>query len=269
MLVNATIFDPATGRCDETGALNVARNAATATTLNDGRVLVVGGETTLPGGLLGVVASSELYDSARASFAPAANMTAARELHTATLLSDGTVLIAGGEGHFGDALKTAEIYDPAAGVFRPTGDLVFAVYKHTATLLDDGKVLIAGGEDATGYATDETQVYDPSKRRFYAAGKLSSVRKDHTATKLRDGEVLIAGGEDNWGHTLSSTDLYNPRTGEFRPTAGMKSPHEDHGASLLGDGRCWSRAASTQPAASRRSLNYTIRSPEPLFAPAT
>src|ERR1044072_4407312 len=87
-------------------------------------------------------------------FTPTGNMSVARVNHTATLLPDGTILIAGGS-QIGP-LNSAERYDPALGTFSPTGSMAVTRYGHTATLLANGKVLIAGGFNGTGVAARGT-----------------------------------------------------------------------------------------------------------------
>ena len=87
---------------------------------------------------------------ARTGFSPTGSMGTARELHTATLLPDGRVLVTGGDDGSGStALALAELYDPKTGQFSPTDSMATARENHTATLLSDGRVLIAGGDNGT------------------------------------------------------------------------------------------------------------------------
>jgi hypothetical protein len=123
------------------------RSLHTATLLADGRVLIAGG-VFLSGGTF-FFAGAELYDPATGAFIPTGNLSTPRYLHTATLLPNGKVLIAGGNDFFG-ALATAELYDPVTGTFSPTQRMGASRYSHAATLLSDGTVLISGGFGGAG-----------------------------------------------------------------------------------------------------------------------
>src|SRR6266516_4856196 len=101
---------------DNTGSLNTARYAHTATLLPSGKVLVAGG---FNGSYL---SSAELYDPATGSWSSTGNLTTARHGHTATLLPSGKVLVAGGDNSSG-FLSSAELYDPATGSWSSTGSL--------------------------------------------------------------------------------------------------------------------------------------------------
>src|SRR5580704_6053590 len=146
--------------------------------------------------LFGVASSAPIaMAQSPGSFMSTSNLTTPRYIHTATLLNNGKVLIAGGLGPSipPHALSSAELYDPSTHTFTPTGDMTAARYGHTATLLPDGRVLIAGGADpgdppngdiieGTGAASAE--IYDPSTGTFTATGGMTAVRAFHTATLL-------------------------------------------------------------------------------------
>ncbi len=128
-----------------TGSLNTGRAFHTATMLNNGMVLIVGGNDSNGNPL----ASAELYNPATGTFTDTGNLNAARVSHTATLLNNGMVLIAGGEGSSG-FLNTAELYNPATGTFTIAGgNLNTPRLGHTATMLNNGMVLFAGGENSS------------------------------------------------------------------------------------------------------------------------
>ena len=184
-----------------------------------------------------ITGSSKSIEVAR--FIPTGSMTTARELHTATLLGDGKVLIAGGSDGV-DYLKTAELFDPSTGTFTATASMNAARIFHTATLLGDGKVLIAGGYD--GKATLATaELFDPLTGTFTAAGSMTTARDGHTATLLsngtlpNNGKVLIAGGVGGLG-ILATAELFDPSTGIFTSTGSLPGRRGNHTATLLKDG---------------------------------
>jgi hypothetical protein len=158
------------------------------------------------------------------------SMTVARVSHTATSLTDGTVLLAGGAG-----LATAEKYDPGTGKFTPTtGSMSVSRDGHTATLLKTGKVLITGGQaDLTAAAYASAELFDPSTGMFTpTTGGMGVARTGHNATLLADGKVLITGGS-----TLIA-ELFDPNTGMFTPTTGkMVTARSEDTATLLTNGK--------------------------------
>ncbi len=177
------------------GDMKDARVRHSATLLSDGTVLVAGGASLSdPQGLgSNALASAELYVSAYTGFTSLPNMNAARWGHTATLLRDGSVLIAGGFDATGNALQSSERYLPETKQFLPGPDLAAARGLHTATRLADGRVLIAGGatERSLSTAVDPAEVYDPSTGLFALVGSHQGATVPSAAALLSDGRVLL------------------------------------------------------------------------------
>ncbi len=216
-----------------TGSLNASRTYQTATMLNNGLVLIVGGYNTN-----GPLASAELYDPATGGFALTGSLNTARWLHTATLLNNGMVLIAGGyNAASGGYLGSAELYNPSTGTFSYTASpLNTARDWHTATLLQNGMVLLAGGYGANGFL-DAAEIFDPTNQTFMPTGNMNSSRASHTATLLNDGTVLIAGGNDGYGY-FNVAEIFSPATASFSyTTTGLITARSLHTATLLNDGQ--------------------------------
>ncbi|MGH9679132.1 MAG: Kelch repeat-containing protein, partial [Candidatus Acidiferrales bacterium] len=155
-LASAELYDPATGTFSSTGTMTVARFGATATLLNNGKVLIAGGASSSAAGNSNN--SAEIYDPATGTFTATGNMTTARYEHTATLLKNGKVLIAGGVSLYYANGPGPELYDPATGTFAATGNMTdYYRSNFTTTLLNDGKVLIAGGY--VSGLTDTAELY--------------------------------------------------------------------------------------------------------------
>jgi Big-like domain-containing protein/galactose oxidase-like protein len=224
-----------------TGSLNVARESHTATLLNNGMVLIVGGGD-FSSSSSSVLASAELYDPVTQLFTVTGSLNTARYSHTATLLNNGMVLIAGGTtiGVPGQTLTSAELYDPALRTFTSTGSMRFPRTIATATLLNNGMVLIAGGSGVGSQdsALATAELYDPATGTFTLTGGMGTARDHHTATLLNNGKVLIAGGyfHNFVDGALASAQLYDPATGTFTPTGTMTIERASHMATLLDDG---------------------------------
>src|SRR4051794_6845845 len=213
----ASLYDPASDTYTATGAMAQGRVLHTATLLQDGKVLVAGGAgaainldpSSAGQSSSAPIATAELYDPGSGTFSATGSLSTGRSFHTATLLQNGRVLIAGGSDATNASLASAEIYDPQTGTFTKTGDMSTVRSFHTATLLQDGKVLIVGGlSDSSGSgsgsgadtAPQSAELYDPESGTFTKiAAPLVAARSLHTATLLKDGKVLIAGGLDAGG----------------------------------------------------------------------
>jgi hypothetical protein len=236
--INGSTTLTATANFVPTGSMNTARFYHTATQLNNGDVLVVGGfaSSSFSSVGSGPLASAELYNPVTASFAPTASLNTARSEQTATLLSNGMVLIAGGYDWNGNPLASAELYNPSTATFIPTGSLNVARYNHTATLLANGTVVVAGGTIGNGNVVASAELYNPTTGTFTSTGSLNTARAYHSATLLNNGTVLIAGGINTGIFGLNSAEIYNPLTGIFTATGTMTSGHAFHSATLLNNG---------------------------------
>jgi catechol 2,3-dioxygenase-like lactoylglutathione lyase family enzyme len=267
---SAELYDPVTGTFSPTGSMGTPREFQTSTRLADGRVLIAGGYTgaspsagtgitlasyRLVESAASVLKTAELYDPATGTFSPTGSMAAPRQQHTATLLADGRVLIAGGLSGPSPAtagrvtlagyrtaevdafLTSAELYDPATGRFSKTGSMSTPHRGHTATLLQDGRVLVVGNGGETSPSSRAADVYDPATGRFSKTGSMKTGRWLHTATLLQDGRVLITGGRSPKDSVYISAEIYDPRSGTFGSAGSMREGRQQQTATLLADGR--------------------------------
>ena len=215
----AELYDPATGTWVATGDMLEARRHHTATLLADGRVLVTGGGTSTA--IEKVLASAEVYDPRTGAWTSTASLRGPRQGHTATLLPDARVLIAGGQD------RTAEIFDPVTGTWTATTEMSEPRDVSTATRLLDGRVLFVG---ATAH------LYDPTTASWTPTGSMAQGRSGgHTATLLQDGRVLVAGLSAPLPR--QGAELYDPRTNSWTRTSDMVEPRAWFAAGLLSDGK--------------------------------
>jgi hypothetical protein len=238
VLATAELFDPAAGTFTPTGAMTTPRFWHTATLLANGKVLVTGGSPQL-GDLSGGdnsddLSTAELFDPATGTFTATGAMSKPRSEHTATLLANGTVLLAGGA-----AGNAAELFDPATGSFAATGELtVGGRWGCSATLLKDGTVLIAGGRDSEdvfdGFPLNDAELFNPATGIFTATGVMKQFRYEHAAALLNNGQVLLTGGFN--GIPVQDAELFDPTTRSFSGTGIMGTARADHTATLLEDG---------------------------------
>ena len=233
-LADAELYDPDTGTFAPTGGYAAPGGCdfcASSTLLADGRVLFPS-QAYAP----------QLYNSVTGTFSVTTSMNDCDS--AATLLMNGKVLFAGGEGDDCGRSAYAELYDPTTGIFVPTGRMASGRVWHTLTLLRDGTVLVAGGEtDACTVnfsispfngvycvfagSVMSAELYNPATGTFSPAGDMTMPRETHTATLLDDGRVLIAGGMSYGGIGIFSggtatAELYTPTA--LTPAAAVRKP---------------------------------------------
>lgn len=213
--------------------LQTARYAHTATLLQTGKVLIVGGyKNQTPATYL---ADVELYDPLKGTSRTIAALSVARGYHTATLLPNGKVLIVGGVGNGGFYLNSAEIFDPLTESWTFTSSMASGRAWHTATRLTNGKVLVVGGKNgpSTTAFVSTAELYDGLTGNWSSAGTLLNPRINHTTTLLSDGQVLVVGGRTLEYSILDKAELYNPQTNSWRLTAPLPQSRELHTATIL------------------------------------
>jgi hypothetical protein len=236
MSASAELYDPVARSLTPTGDMFVARNFATATVI-DGGVLVIGGFDNMTGS----VGTIERYDTASGMFVPSnVTLTYGREAHTATLLDDGHVLLAGGLQARGLRFQnTLELYDPATDTVRTSvSTLVPPRGFHDAVwLATRGAVLLIGGDSGMGELatavrwTAGEDAIDPTHSDRAHAGKAVA------AALLPSGHVIVAGGANATDGTLVDVDEYDPATDRFTPATAMSTRRMAHTLTALGDGR--------------------------------
>ncbi|CAF1263870.1 unnamed protein product [Adineta steineri] len=164
------------------------------------------------------------------------NMTNARSDHTASVLSNGKVLVTGGGGNSG-LLNSAELYNPSTGTWTSTGNMTNARMDHTASVLSNGKVLVTGGTPDNRVFLDSAELYDPLTSTWTTTGTMTNGRAYYTASVLLNGKVLVTGGYSNGYTILNSAELYDPSTGTWTTTGNMTAARYFHTASVLSNGK--------------------------------
>jgi hypothetical protein len=235
VLGSAEIYDPAAGTVSTTGSLNTPRTAHAAVLLSGGslagQVLIIGGldATNTP------LTTMELYDPGTGAFSLLpATLASGRANLSATVIPDGRVVIAGGNGS-----TQVEAFQPVSGTVAVIGSMLQARQFHTATLLPGSRVLFVGGAWNGQLAGAEVCDLSQATPTFTATGNMAVPRMNHSATVLPSGIVLVAGGGDIVPPSFSTTasaELFDPASLQFFPTGSLLEQLQNHTATLLPDG---------------------------------
>lgn len=214
--------------------LHTPRMWHTATSLADGRVLLVGGSQAVDDFLTGV----DIVDPATGQTSPAAPLNRPRQAHTATLLQDGRVLVVGGYALPWQWLNDAEVYDPIQDVWTEVPPLHPHGVTHSATVMQDGRVLVVGGNIGSGLFTERAEIFDPRTLAWIEAPSLPAKRANQSAQLLNDGRVLVVGGQTDASDLVGGDALlYDPQANTWTATGPMVKPRIWAQSALLGDGR--------------------------------
>ena len=241
------VFDPSTNSWTPLPNPPTQRTGPDMVLLDDGRVLVFGGFDTEPSSpqdaILPFVGTTEIFNPETGEWQQAATMDQPLFRQTAVPLSDGRVLVVGGDMLDGTLTGSAraEIYDPATDTWTPTEDMGVERGRPNAVLLSDGRVLVTGDRFLDIQAlTGKAEVYDPDTGTWTPTEDLSKPIVDHSLTLLPDGRVLAAGGAHplNINHgDYATTEIFDPATNSWSPGPELSGPRTSHSATLLPDGR--------------------------------
>lgn len=170
------------------------------------------------------------------TWTPGASLLHARYAHTATLLDNGKLLVAGGFVGAGAVTATTEIYDFATDTWTPAASLSIPHFAHTATLLPNGKVLVVGG-GTNGPPIATSEIYDPVANTWTQVAGLSIARAYHSATLLQNGKVLVVGGTTVGPEpSYTTAEIYDPAANTWSMAANLPSGRTEHTATLLSNG---------------------------------
>lgn len=232
-LASSEIYSPSTNTwVISPDNMGITRQHHTSTLLPNGKVLVCGGKNDT----LSSIASAELYDYTNStnpwsSYHP---MGQNHCFHTATLLPNGKVLVAGGVNNGNTVTSSCTLFDYETTTWEATDNLIFPRKNHTANLLPNGKVLIAGGVDSNNTAMKLCEIYDPRTGSWSQAASMFTRRYEHGAVLLHDGTVLVSGGFN--GGTVDACEIYNPYYDEWRVIGDLDFENSNHSLTLLRDG---------------------------------
>jgi hypothetical protein len=246
------MFDPKTNQFTALPPMTGPRSDAhRAVRLQDGRVLIVGGDDGVNG-----LRTAEIFDPSSRTFTVVGSMATTRAKLTTTLLTNGRVLAAGGwSREESGPTQTAELFDPASGQFQAAGSMTVRRYGHSAALLPDGRVAILGGWGPDGQALRSVEIYDPDTGAFTAQGELVEARAAGMAVLLTpDGRILVAAGRfanasGKVAGVRKSAEIYDPATGQSAITDALTDARHFPAAAPLADGTLLVAGGSTGSAA--------------------
>lgn len=236
-LNSAEIYDPKTDEWENAPDMAYKKQLAQAITLEDGRVMIIGGRSGVS-----TLSSVEAYDPEENSWTELESMTQSRMSHSAVKLIDNRILVTGGMESvtMGDTLSSSEIYDPLKNSWLKVADLTRARLGHRSTLLPDGRILVTGGTtvvegDLLGPETT-AEIYDPILNKWSLIATDLVARKDHSAVLIPGGKVILIGGGDPIGAGVLPIESYDIENNEWSVISNLPEGRNLLTATTLRDG---------------------------------
>lgn len=226
---------PPSGVWIPTGSLTIGRHTHTATKLNDGSVIVVGGSAQGTFNGPGLTSVERYYPSSN-TWIVGPSLHQARQGHTATLLPIGQVLIAGGQDG-PTFLASMELYDPNTNSWSLTTPLNQARYNHATILLHDGRIVVIGGFNANEGTLAAVEVFNPADNSVAQMPPMNTPRNGHSAILLDDYRILVIGGFNQSQSWLASAEIYDPVSGTWSATSPLFAHGVAHSTTRLADGQ--------------------------------
>jgi hypothetical protein len=221
--VSAQIFDPATLSWTMAATVPDGRYEVEPVLLADGTLLAIGGMLVADNAVTTYVPDADIYDPATDTWSDAGAMNIVRDEVAATVMSDGRVLVAGGQ-LYPNGSAAVEIYDPTANTWTQVASMSVTRINPGLALLDDGRVLAAGG-----YATPlngprtTAEIYDPATDTWSATASMARGRfgpGDPAMRLLADGRVMAAYGVTDWPLFADLVEFYDPSTATWTSATG-------------------------------------------------
>jgi hypothetical protein len=223
-LASCEIYDPATASWTYTGSLTIARAMPTLVKLPNGHVLSLCGATTFGG--TESTGSVEEYDPATGTWKTVGSLQVHRMLPTATTMTDGKILIAGGLTERSGTTTSCEVYDPSTNTSVLTGSLAQNRYAAQAVLLGDGRVMVAGGRDGGSSSNyfSECEIFDPTTDTWDITSPMHQARIVGILTKFSDNTILAAAGRNSPSSSATGSEIFTLGSMQWQSTDPIKQP---------------------------------------------
>ncbi len=237
----AEIYDPETGIWAGAGTSSTTVGYATATRLRSGNVLVAGGSTFWNDPASTAACSIYQVDTGR--WVSTGSLAQPRERHSATLLPDGRVLVAGGLNlapGTSTSVLNCEIFDPSTGKWTISAIPRVQRYDHTAVVLPGEEILLVDGFGSSGARAEGDLLNLADETTGTTSTPLSPPRTHHITAKLANGDIMVASGSTSFptGSFLAPvSEIYQADTGEWRQIAPLAWPRHEAASVILADGR--------------------------------